>query len=409
MFAINLTCLACGATYSPNNKIVVCERCSHVLDVKYDMTQIQRSIDKESLKTRVHSLWRYREFLPIAMDGCIVSLGEGVTPLRRVERYGALARLSGLSLKLDYLNPTGAFKDRGSTVSVSKLKELGIAEVMDDSSGNAGASLAAYCAAAGLKCTLYVPARAPSEKLLQAKLYGAKIRRIPGSRTNVAKAAENAWRTTGLYYASHNLSAFFLEGMKTFAYEIAEDLGWKVPDHVVFPVGGGALFAGAWKGFEELLAVGWIDRLPRFHCIQSEACMPIVQALQKGSMNVNPTHEGETIAGGIRIANPARGEQVLHILRQSQGQAVAVSDKAILQHQKALARNEGIFAEPTSCAALAGLEKLHDKGAIAADESVVVAITGFGLKDSKSASKSISQLRRLRYFQAFPTGCRDSA
>jgi threonine synthase len=206
----------------------------------------------------------------------------------------------------------------------------------------------------------------------------------------VAKAAENAWRTTGVYYASHNLSAFFLEGMKTFAYEISEDLEWEVPDHVVFPVGGGALLTGAWKGFEELLQLGWINRLPRLHCVQSQACMPIVAAFDNAASKVTPAEEGETIAGGIRITNPARGKQILQALRRSKGHAVAVSDEAILQHQKALARNEGIFAEPTSCAALAGLEKLLDNGALATDESVIVAITGFGLKDTKNAIKSIS-------------------
>lgn len=390
MFAIDLTCLGCGATYAPSERVLVCEKCSDVLDARYDLDQIQRRVQKESLKTRVHSLWRYREFLPITEDKCIISLGEGVTPLKQAPRYGALVRLPKLSLKLDYLNPSGAFKDRGSTVSVSKLKELGITTVMEDSSGNAGASLAAYCAAAGIKCTLYAPAAAPIEKLLQAKFYGADIRTITGSRTDVAKAAENAWHTTGVYYASHNLSAFFLEGMKTFAYEIAEDLDWDVPDHVVFPVGGGALLTGAWKGFEELLELGWINRLPRLHCVQSQACMPLVAAFHNGASQVTPAEEGETIAGGIRITNPARGKQILQALRRSKGRAVAVSDEAILQHQKALAMNEGIFAEPTSCAALAGLEKLLDNGALAADESVVVAITGFGLKDTKNALKSIS-------------------
>ena len=299
-------------------------------------------------------------------------------------------RLSNLSTKLDYLNPTGSFKDRGNTVNVSKLKEMNITEVLEDSSGNAGASLAAYCAAAGIHCTLYVPASAPSEKLLQARLYGAEIKPITGSRTDVAKAAEDAWRTTGLYYASHNLSAFFLDGMKTFAYEIAEDLEWQVPDHVVFPLGGGALFAGAWKGFEELLQIGWIDRLPKFHCVQSEACMPIVEAFRRGAAHVAPVQEGETIAGGIRIANPARGKQVLGVLRRSQGQAVAVSDQEILRHLRDLARNEGIFAEPTSCAALAGLQKLVDVGAVGVGESIVVPLTGFGLKDGKNAAKSIA-------------------
>jgi threonine synthase len=233
---------------------------------------------------------------------------------------------------------------------------------------------------------LYVPAAAPSEKLLQAKLYGANIKPIAGSRTDVAKAAENASRTTGTYYASHSLNPFFLEGMKTFAFEIAEDLDWKVPNHLVFPVGGGTLLLGAWKGFEELLHLGWIEHLPKFHCVQSEACMPIVEAFRKGAMNITPSLEGETIAGGIRIANPARGHQVLQVLRKSNGQAVGVSDQAIRRHQKDLAQNEGLFAEPTSCAALAGLEKLLNTGAIERNESTVVAITGFGLKDTKNAA-----------------------
>jgi threonine synthase len=389
MSVLNLTCLRCRASYSPNEKIVVCEKCGDVLDVKYDFAELRRN-GKKSLKSRDHSMWRYSEFLPITDPNCVVSLGEGLTPLHKAPRYGALVKHPRVFLKLEYVSPTGAFKDRGSSVSVSKLKELKIAEVIEDSSGNAGASLAAYCAAAGIKCNLYVPAGAPSEKLLQARLYGADVRPIAGSRTDVSNAASNARRTTGIYYASHNLSAFFFEGMKTFAYEIVEDLDWNVPDHVVFPVGGGGLFAGAWKGFEELLELGWIRRLPRIHCVQSEVCMPIVEAFRKGATYITPVQEGETIAGGIRISNPARGGQVLQCLRRSKGEAVAVSDQAILQHQKALARNEGIFAEPTSCAALAGLEKLLEAGVIAVDESVVVAITGFGLKDSKNAAKSIS-------------------
>jgi threonine synthase len=237
---------------------------------------------------------------------------------------------------------------------------------------------------------LYVPASAPSEKLLQARLYGADIKPIIGSRTDVAKAAENAWRTTGTYYASHNLNPFFLEGMKTFAFELAEGLAWQVPDHVIFPVGGGALIVGAWKGFKELSQLGWINSLPRLHCVQSEACMPIVEAFRNGATSTTPSREGETIAGGIQIANPTRGRQVLSVLRESNGEAVEVDDQAIRRHQKELARTEGIFAEPTSCAALAGLEKLLDRGSIGHDESTVVAITGFGLKDSRNAAITAS-------------------
>jgi threonine synthase len=319
----------------------------------------------------------------------MISMGEGLTPLRKTSRYAVSIGLSNLALKLDYLNPTGSFKDRGTSVSISKIKELEITAVLDDSSGNAGASLAAYCAAAGIACTLYVPAAAPNEKLIQAEIYGAKIVKIAGSRTDVARAAEDAWKSSDLYYASHNLSPFFLDGMKTLAYEIAEDLGWHVPDHVVFPVGGGALIGGAYKGFQDLKNLGWIDHVPKLHCVQSEACMPIVEAFQKGSSHVEATAEGETIAGGIRISNPGRGDQVLQAIRATKAVAISVTDEAILTHQKLLSRKEGIFAEPTSCAALAGVAKLLETNAIRPQDSVVVPLTGFGLKDTKNAAKSL--------------------
>jgi threonine synthase len=375
----------CGASFPLAQKLLVCTKCGGVLVVEYDLNKLKRKSSRAVFLKCVRSLWRYREFLPIEKDESIVSMGEGLTPLLRVHRYASAVGLSKLDLKLDYLNPTGSFKDRGTTVSVSKVRELQVSAVMDDSSGNAGSSLAAYCAAAGLECTLYVPATAPREKLAQAKIYGAKILKIAGSRTDVASAAENAWRTSGTYYASHNLSPFFIEGMKTFAYEIAENLDWQLPDHVVFPVGGGVLLAGACRGFEELLQIGWIERIPRLHCVQSKACMPIVEAFRKGSLQIVPATERETIAGGIRISNPARGAQVLRALQRTKGNVASVSDAAILRHQRLLAGKEGIFAEPTSCAALAGLEKLLRIGVISKHDSVVVALTGFGLKDVKSA------------------------
>jgi len=389
MFATNLTCFVCGEEYSVTDTLVVCKKCGGILDVKYDLAEIQRTANRESLRSRGRSLWRYREFLPIKDDGSIVSLGEGLTPLRHVRQYAALLQLPHLSLKLDYLNPTGAFKDRGSTVSVSKLKELNMTSVLEDSSGNAGASLAAYCAAARIECTIYAPATTPREKLIQARMYGAKVKTVDGSRTDVATAAENAWKTTGLHYASHNTNPFFVEGMKTVAYEIAEDMHWRVPDHVVFPVGGGTLLAGAYRGFEELVKLGWIERSPRLHCVQSEACMPIVKAFRARAQKVTACAEGNTVAGGIRITNPARGSQVLDSLNKTGGCAVEVSDAAILRHQSLLARLDGIFAEPTSCAALAGLERLRQMSIIEKDEQVVVELTGFGLKDTRTAALSV--------------------
>jgi len=392
MRAKNLICTSCKTTYSLNERVVACSKCGNVLDLEYDLSSIAGRAREEIFDHDTRSIWRYRELLPIKDKRCIVSMGEGLTALRRAGRYAESIGLSDLALKLDYLNPTGSFKDRGSSVSVSKINELGIKAVLDDSSGNAGASLAAYCAAAEIACVLYVPAAASSEKLIQARIYGAGIVKIAGTRTEVAKAADNAWRSSALYYASHNLSPFFLDGMKTLAYEIAEDLNWQLPDHVVFPVGGGALMAGTYKGFQDMLTLGWTDQIPRLHCIQSEACMPIVEAFRKGKAHVEPTVEGETVAGGIRISNPGRGDQVLEAVRATEAAAVSVTDEAILAHQKLLGRKEGIFAEPTSCAALAGLARLVETNAIRPQDSVVVPLTGFGLKDTKNAAISLEKL-----------------
>jgi threonine synthase len=391
-YATELQCVGCGSKYRLEETVLTCSKCGEVLDVNYDLSRLKkRKSYRESLKERSHSLWRYREFLPILSDDQIVSLGEGLTPLAKVPRYARAVELHGLVMKLDYLNPTGSFKDRGTTTSVSKLKELGVHTAMDDSSGNAGSSLAAYCAAAGIECTLYVPATAPREKLTQAQMYGARINKITGSRTDVAKAAEAAWKTTRIFYASHNLSPFFFEGMKTVAYEICEDLVWQAPDHVIFPVGGGTLMAGAWKGFRELKELGWISRTPKLHCTQSDACMPIVNAFRSGSAKVTPVEEKETIAGGVRISNPGRGQEVLGAVRESGGQAIAVADDAILKHQQMIARSEGIFPEPTSCVPLAGLEKLREAGVLKADDVIVVPLTGFGLKDVTTAMASLSR------------------
>lgn len=386
-----LTCTSCEAHYEPMLDLLTCPQCGDILNIEYDLTKVQLSFTKDSLKTGVRSVWRYLQVLPIKQYDCVVSLGEGLTPVKVSSKYANALGITDLTLKLDYMNPTGSFKDRGTTVSVSRLKELGITSAMDDSSGNAGVSLAAYCASAGIECTLYVPAGIPAEKLIQAKMHGARIERVAGSRTDVARAAETRAKSSGPYYASHNLSPFFFEGMKTFAYETAEMSNWEMPDHMIFPVGGGTFIAATWKGFEELTQLGWIHSIPRLHCIQSEACMPIVQAYNKGNIQVEPVSESETIAGGIRIANPARGKQVLQTLRKSRGVAVAVSDDAILNHQRLLAMNEGIFAEPTSCAALAGLETLLGEGVIHRDESVLVPLTGFGLKDTKNAAMSLER------------------
>jgi len=299
-----------------------------------------------------------------------------------LKALGKRLGLSRLYAKLEYFSPTGSFKDRGATVMVTKARDLGVKRLVEDSSGNAGASIAAYCARANIQASIYVPASAPSAKKAQIALYGAEVVPVEGTRDDVTKAAMERCLTEGAYYGSHNWNPFFLEGTKSFAYEVAEQFDYDLPEHVVVPVGNGSLYLGAWKGFGELRYLGLADSLPRMHVVQAMGCMPIVDALRRGMERTVEIPTYPTVAGGISIGKPSRGHLILKAARESGGDGAAVSDEDILRTQRELAVLEGIFCEPTSAAAFAGLSKLLQQGAIAPDERVVVAVTGMGLKDT---------------------------
>lgn len=318
-------------------------------------------------------VWRYQQFLPQAEP---VSLGEGGTPL--VQGFSHLP--AKVFLKLEFLNPTGSFKDRGAAVMVSVLKALGAKRLADDSSGNAGAALAAYAARAGLRATLFVPAYASGPKLRQIEAYGAELVRVPGPRPAAKEEAVRACtKDPELVYASHNLSPYFVAGLMTLAFEIAEDLGWQAPDHVVVPVGGGGLLLGLFYGFRILFERGWVEKIPRIHAAQAEACAPVVRALALGLSAPAEIEPRETIAEGVRIPSPERGREILAALRQAQGTGVTVSECEILSAQKELSR-VGFYVEPTAAVAPAALPKLLEAGVIRPGETVVVPLTGFGLK-----------------------------
>jgi threonine synthase len=324
---------------------------------------------KAGLEPGEWSLWRYRAMLPVDEE---VSLGEGLTPLVKLELYGLEAHL-----KLEFLMPTGSFKDRGTAVLVSFLKGQGIEEVVEDSSGNAAASLAAYCAKAGIKARIFVPSYASPAKLRQIEVYGAELVPIPGSRADAARAAETAAQKS--YYASHYWNPFVLEGLKTFAYELCEQLGWRAPDNLIFPSGHGTFLLGAYRGFRDLVQAGAIPRLPRLFAAQAQACAPLAEGLRQGLPGPAEIEPGETIAEGIRIARPVRGPQVLEAIRASGGGAVAVSDGETEAAQRELARL-GLYVEPTSAVAIAGLKRLIGQGAIRPGELTVLPLTGSGLK-----------------------------
>ncbi len=295
-----------------------------------------------------------------------------MTPLIKEKIWG-----KEILLKLDYMFPTGSYKDRGASVLVSKIKELGIKAVADDSSGNAGAALAAYCAKAGINCEIYCPESASEGKLAQIRLYGAKLRKIPGSREDVAKAMQEKVKMRKIFYASHNWNPLFMEGTKTVFYEICEQLNWKTPDSIIMPVGYGSIILGIALAGRELRDMGIIDNLPKLIAVQSAVYPPIYEAFKKGETKVTPsTPSGHTYAEGIACANPIRGEQILEVIRQTDGEVIKVSEGEIAEGIKILAQR-GIYVEPTSAVVVAALKK-----SVKIEDSKVnvVILTGSGLK-----------------------------
>ena len=361
-----LCCSKCGALLPASKPAWKCECGGYLL------LQTTSMFSPHSLTQRPTGLWRYRETLGVKEDTEKVSLGEGWSPLVSVVLDGIPA-----FLKMDFLCPTGSFKDRGSAVMISKLKEWGIAEVIEDSSGNAGASVAAYAAAAGIRGNIFVPASTSAAKATQISMYGAKLVRVEGTREDTSQKAWEAAKET--FYASHNWSPFFLAGMKTVAYEIAEQLEWNAPDWVVVPVGGGSLLLGLYLGFRELLQHEMISVLPRLAAVQSANCPPVYQAWLSRSGVVSQVQKKATVAEGIAIAKPVRGPSILEAIQNSKGHCCVVDDRPIWEALSTLAR-KGIYVEPTSAAAFAGLSSIRHKGVIGPNERVVVVLTGSGLK-----------------------------
>ena len=312
-----------------------------------------------------------------------VTLGEGDTPCVELRAVAAMLGVRRVVGKAEYQNPTGSFKDRGTAVMMSVAAEMGVTSVVEDSSGNAGASVAAYAARAHVEAHVFAPADAPTAKLGQIRVYGAHTHLVEGPRQAAADAALAFCERRGMVYASHNLSPYFLEGTKTFAYEAARQLADDPPQHLVAPVGNGSLVTGPHKGYGELADAGLIAAVPRVHAVQARAVMPIAAAYEGRAWSASDA--GRTIAGGISVAEPPRKAQTLAVLRQSGGSAVAVDDADIARWQLVLAEREGIYAEPTSAAAFAGLERLVARGAVGAGDCALVAITGSGLKDAAPA------------------------
>lgn len=341
--------------------------------------EFESGIDLDKIVSRKPGLWRYREVLPVEDDANIISFDEGFTPLVEVDISGR-----GVLFKLEQLFTTGSFKDRGAAVLVSKIKELGITEVVEDSSGNAGCAVAAYCAKAGIACTIFAPELTSAGKLAQIRSYGARLELIPGSREDTTRAVLEAAEKT--YYASHFYNPYFFHGTKTFAYEVAEQLNWRAPDTIITPVGHGSLLLGAALGFRELRQAGIIEKTPKFIGVQAAACCPLHQGFEQ-NLDEAPTIDKQgTIAEGIAIAEPLRDRQILQAIRSSGGHTIIVTEDEIKRSLVAMAR-QGLYIEPTSAVAPAAVGKYLKTAP--ADETIVSVFTGHGLKATDKILKFV--------------------
>jgi len=366
-------CPACGKEYSEKELIWRCS-CDSYLSCKSEDVLRKEDVIKDRF-----SLWRYEKVLPLNLEEVSATFMEGFTPLLKILWNGM-----EMYFKVDYLMPTGSFKDRGSAVMINFLKKLGIKQVIDDSSGNAGASIAAYCAAAGMNCDIFVPASTSQGKLVQISLYGAKVHQILGSRENVtAEAMKFSETSKDIFYATHNWHPLFIEGTKTIAYEVWEQLGWRVPDNIIAPFGGGSLILGIYKGYKELLKAGEVTKIPKLFPIQAKNCAPLYDLYNGGSGEVKVSC---TAAEGIAIAKPIRRMEAIEVVRETGSSVEAVTEAEIVQalcHAASL----GFYIEPTSATAIAGAKRLIASGAILPGEVTIIVLSGNGLKSTDKIGK----------------------
>ncbi len=356
-----LRCLDCSASEAPSVCDLYCAQCGGLFEVEY--------FDPPD---------GARPRLPMDDGSRANTLGEGDTPLVSLGRTAEELGLGALWAKFEFMAPTGSFKDRGSAILSTMGRDLGVTEFVEDSSGNAGASLSAYAAAAGIKAHVFAPASAATGKLDQIQVFGASLHKIEGPRQAATDAAEAFVADRKLVYMSHNLSPYFSEGMKAASYELVETLGDEL-EHVVLPVGNGSLLIGMVRGYQELLEAGSIGQIPRFHGVQTHAVRPVVAALN----GENWSHDDiqPTRASGIAVSKPPRLTEMVEAIQLTNGTGVAVSEDSLTAWQQRLASSEGIFAEITSACAFAGLEKLTGIGVIGRGATVCVPITGSGLKE----------------------------
>jgi threonine synthase len=381
MFLTHLECPRCGATHDAGRLQNLCP-CGSPLLARYDLAAVGRAVDPARLAARPPDLWRYRELLPVADPAHITTLGEGFTPLFPAPRYGARIGVPGLLVKDEGSLPTGSFKARGAAVGVSRAAELGARRVAMPTNGNAGAAWATYAARAGLRATIAMPAAAPVITRRECLAAGAQLHLVDGLIGDAAKLLARLTSGTGTFDVSTLKEPYRLEGKKTIGYEIVEQLGWRVPDVIVYPTGGGVGLIGIQKALTELRTLGWIDhRAPRLVAVQSAGCAPVVRAFEAGASRAEPWPDPiGSAAFGITVPAPLGDQLILAALSETAGTAVAVTDPELLADLQEFGGMEGLLLCPEGAAGLTATRRLRADGWIGPDELVVVLNTGAGLK-----------------------------
>ena len=377
----HLECAACAAQYPAGQLYNLCEKCGKPLLVRYDLSKAAMSLTKESLSSRPSSMWRYREVMPVNSDENIVSLGEGFTPLLHAPRLGKSLGMGELYIKDESLNPTGSFKARGMSAAVSMAKELGVKKVAAPSAGNAAGALAAYAARAGMEAHLFMPRDTPRANVVESIELGAHVTLIDGLITDCGAEVAKRKDAEGWFDVSTLKEPYRVEGKKTLGYELAEAMGWTLPDVIIYPTGGGTGLIGMWKAFDEMEEMGWIGSMrPRMVTVQSKGCAPIVTAFEKGERFADMFPNATTVASGLRVPKAIGDFLILDAIRASGGSAVAVSDADLIAAVREIGAAEGVFAAPEGGACLPALRKLIERGEVERDERVVLFNTGAGVK-----------------------------
>lgn len=390
MFLEKMSCVLCGREYEPAKGVYTCGECGldGTLDVLYDLDGAGRVMTREELaQSRDMTMWRYRALLPVGDESHIPPLAAGWSPLYSSPRLAAEYGVTELYIKDDGRNPTASLKDRASAVGVAKALDFGQSVVACASPGNAASSLSGFAAVAGLTSYIFVPEQAPAAKVTQLLVYGANVVLVKGDYADAFNLATAAIERFGWYNRNCAINPFLVEGKKTCALEIAEQLGWDAPDRVFIAVGDGCCIGGLYKGFSELLQLGLIEKMPRITAVQAEGASPIYDAIESGDDRVG-FKSADTIADSISVGSPRNWAKALRAVRKSGGSAVTVTDEEILQAMPELARKSGVFGEPAGVTGFAGFKKLARQGALKGGDRVAVVVTGNSLKDIAGAQKS---------------------